>query len=68
MTNKDEMCNFGVDFKYPAWDKSYPSAKLYSHDAQNETWCGDMVPGTSLLCKHSKTFDILKPLFGNQLF
>lgn len=59
MKNRNEMCNIGIDFKYPTGDKSYPSPTVYSRDAQSETWCDDMVPGTSLLCEHSKTFNSL---------
>ena len=52
-TNIDEMCNFGINFKYPTGDPSYPKAMVHIQDAQNSSWCSDTVVGTRVLCEKS---------------
>lgn len=58
MRNRDEMCNFGVNFKYRRDDSlTYPMAILQCQNAQNSTWCENVVPGVNALCERSKTFN-----------
>lgn len=53
--NQDEMCNFAITFKYRSDDSlTYPMVIIQSQNAQNSTWCADVIPGTNVLCKQSE--------------